>query len=107
MREISVEELKEKIDAGGQLHIIDVREPEEYAEYNMGAQLIPLGNIMSMQIDELEDLKEQELIIHCRSGKRSMQACMVLEQIGFTNTVNVAGGALAWKEKYGNEKVTK
>lgn len=105
MREISVEELKQRVDSGEKLHVIDVREPEEYAESNLGVKLIPLGQIMSMQIEDLEDLKNEELIIHCRSGKRSMQACMVLEQMGFTNTVNVAGGILAWQDKYGNAKL--
>ncbi|OSZ78583.1 NADH oxidase [Chitinophagaceae bacterium IBVUCB1] len=103
MQEITVEQLKERVAAGEKLNVIDVREPDEYKEYNIGAKLIPLGNILSMQVDELEDLKNEELIIHCRSGKRSMQACMVLEQMGFTNTVNVTGGVLAWQEKYGNE----
>jgi rhodanese-related sulfurtransferase len=103
MQEISVEQLKQRVAAGEKLNVIDVREPDEYKEYNIGAKLIPLGNILSMQVDELEDLKNEELIIHCRSGKRSMQACMVLEQMGFTNTVNVTGGVLAWQEKYGNE----
>ncbi|MBN8672381.1 MAG: rhodanese-like domain-containing protein [Chitinophagales bacterium] len=105
MQEITVEQLKNRVAAGEKLHVIDVREPDEYQEYNIGAKLIPLGNIMSMQIDELEDLKNEELIIHCRSGKRSMQACMVLEQMGFTNTVNVIGGVMAWHEKYGNDKL--
>lgn len=105
MKEITVEELKKRLDGGEQLNIIDVREPEEYAEYNLGVKLIPLGQIMNMQLDEIEDLKDEELIVHCRSGKRSMQACMILEQAGFTNTVNVTGGALAWYEKYGNEKI--
>lgn len=104
MKEITVEELKQRLDNGEQLNIIDVREPDEYAKYNLGAKLIPLGLIMGMQLDDLEDYKEQELIVHCHSGKRSMQACMVLEQVGFTNTVNVIGGAMAWQEKYGNEK---
>lgn len=105
MKEITVEELKQRLDNGEQLHVIDVREPEEYNEYNMGAPLIPLGQIMGMQLDEIDDLRDEELIIHCRSGKRSMQACMVLEQIGFKNCVNLVGGALAWQEKYGNEKI--
>jgi len=105
MKEITVEELKQRIDNGEQLNVIDVREPAEYQEYNIGAKLLPLGMIMGMQFDEIEDLKEQEVIIHCRSGKRSMQACMVLEQVGFTNTVNVIGGVLAWQDKYGNEKI--
>jgi len=105
MQEITVEQLKNRAAAGEKLNVIDVREPDEYQEYNIGAKLIPLGNIMSMQIDELEDLKNDELIIHCRSGKRSMQACMVLEQIGFTNTVNVIGGVMAWQAAYGNDKL--
>ncbi len=99
MQNITVEQLKARMDAGEKLNIIDVREPDEYAEYNIGAQLIPLGRIQSMDIDELEPLKEEELIIHCRSGKRSMTACMFLESMGFANTVNVEGGVLAWKER--------
>jgi rhodanese-related sulfurtransferase len=105
MREITVEELKQRADAGEKLNVIDVREPEEYNDVNIGVKLIPLGNILSMQIDELDELKNEELIIHCRSGKRSMQACMVLEQLGFTDTVNVVGGIMAWQEKFGNAKL--
>lgn len=98
MTQITAAELKQRIDAGEKLNIIDVREPAEYAEYNMGAKLIPLGQIMSLQIDELEDLRNEEIIIHCRSGMRSMQACAMLEQAGFTNLVNVTGGILAWQQ---------
>lgn len=105
MKEITVEELKARLDNGETLNVLDVREPEEYNEYNIGAKLIPLGQIVNMQFDEIEDLKNEEVIIHCRSGKRSMQACMVLEQAGFVNTVNVTGGVLAWQDKYGNEKI--
>lgn len=101
MEIISVEELKARMDAGEKLHVIDVREPDEYAEFNIGAKLIPLGQIQSMQIEELEDLKNEELIIHCRSGKRSAVACLFLESMGFTNTKNVEGGMLAWKERIG------
>lgn len=101
MKEITVEELKQRMTAGEKLNIIDVREPEEYAEFNIGAKLVPLGNIMSMQVDELEDYKNQELIVHCRSGKRSAQACLFLETMGFTNCKNVVGGVLAWQEKFG------
>ena len=75
--------MKSRIDKGEHLNIIDVREPDEYAEYNIGGKLIPLGKIMSMQLDELEDLRNDELIIHCKMGGRSMQACMMLEQAGF------------------------
>lgn len=98
MKNITVDELKARLDAGEKINLIDVREPDEYAEYNIGAKLVPLGKIQSMQIDEIEDLKDQEVIIHCRSGKRSLTACMFLETMGFTNTVNVEGGVLAWQE---------
>jgi rhodanese-related sulfurtransferase len=103
MQIITVEELKSRKDAGEKLHIIDVREPNEYEEYNIGAKLIPLGLIQTMQVDEIEDLKEEELIIHCRSGKRSLLACQMLETMGFTNTKNLEGGMLAWKEKIDKE----
>lgn len=101
MKEITVEELKQRMTTGEKLNIIDVREPEEYAEFNIGAKLVPLGNIISMQVDELEDYKNQELIVHCRSGKRSAQACLFLETMGFSNCKNVVGGVLAWQEKFG------
>ncbi len=100
MNNITVEEVKSRMDAGEQLNIVDVREPEEYAEFNIGAKLIPLGQIMNMQVDELEPLKDEELILHCRSGKRSMQAGMILETLGFTNVKNMVGGMLDWQEKF-------
>ena len=92
------------MDAGEKLNIIDVREPHEYADFNIGAKLIPLGKIQTMQIDEIEDLKEEEVIIHCRSGQRSMMACMFLDTLGFKNTKNLVGGMLAWQEKFGSLK---
>ncbi len=101
MRNITVEELKSKMDAGEKINLIDVREPYEYAEFNLGGKLVPLGQIMGMQLDELEDLKNEEVFIHCKAGSRSMQACLFLEQVGFTNVVNVAGGTLAWQQKFG------
>lgn len=104
MQNITVEELKSRMDAGEQLNLIDCREPQEYAEFNIGAALIPLGKIQTMQIDEIEDLKEEEVIIHCRSGHRSMVACMFLETLGFKDTKNLTGGMLAWQEKFGSAK---
>lgn len=100
MQIITVDELKSRMDKGEDLHVIDVREPNEYEEYNIGAKLIPLGLIQTMQVDEIEDLKNEELIIHCRSGKRSLLACQILETMGFKNTKNLEGGMLAWKEKF-------
>ena len=99
MQTITAEELKARLDAGEQLNIIDVREPHEHAEFNIGGTLVPLGKVQTMQIDELEPLKDQELIVYCRSGNRSGQACLLLETMGFTNTKNLVGGMLNWREK--------
>jgi rhodanese-related sulfurtransferase len=101
MTHITVEELKARLDSGEKINLIDCREPHEYEEANLGGRLIPLGKFQTMQVDEIEDLKDEEVIIHCRSGKRSQMACMVLDQMGFQNTVNVEGGILAWHEKFG------
>jgi hypothetical protein len=98
MQLMTVEELKKRKDTGEELFILDVREPHEYAQTNMGALLIPLGNVLNMQVDEIEDWKDKEVIVHCRSGVRSLRACAMLEQIGFTNTKNLTGGILAWNE---------
>ena len=103
MKNITVEELKQKIDSGEKINLIDCREPHEYAEFNLGGKLVPLGKIQTMQTEDLDDLKEDEVIIYCRSGNRSGMACMVLDQMGFKNTVNVTGGVLAWQEKFGKE----
>lgn len=103
MQTITVEELKARMDAGEKLNLIDCREPNEYAEFNIGATLIPLGKFQTFQIDELEHLKNEEVIIHCRSGNRSGQACMLLDTMGFTNTKNVVGGMLEWQAKFGGK----
>lgn len=96
MQTITVEELKARKNAGEILNILDVREPAEFAETNMNGKLIPLGQIMNMQVDEIEDWKDQEIIVHCRSGMRSQQAIMMLSQMGFTNCKNLTGGIMAW-----------
>ncbi len=98
MKQITAAELKSRLDAGEQVNIIDVREPAEYAEYNIGGKLFPLGKIVGMQIEDIEDMKNEELIIHCKGGTRSMQACVVLEQLGFTNVINLEGGAMAFQK---------
>ena len=103
MQTISVQELKERKDANEELYILDVREPAEYAEVNLGAKLIPLGDIMNMQIDDIEDWKDKEVIVHCRSGMRSANACMMLDQLGFSNTKNLEGGINAWLELNKNQ----
>ncbi len=103
METISVQQLKERLDNGEELTIIDCREPSEYEEYNIGAVLIPLGEIQNGNIGFLEGKENEEIIIHCRSGKRSAAACLHLESHGFQKTVNVVGGVLAWKELFDNK----
>jgi len=100
MQTITVTELKQRLDAGENIRLLDVRESYENAEFNIGGPLIPLGKIQAMQIEDLEDLKEEEIIIYCRSGNRSGISAMVLDQLGFTNTKNLTGGMLAWQEKF-------
>ncbi|MCO5236437.1 MAG: rhodanese-like domain-containing protein [Chitinophagaceae bacterium] len=100
MELITVEDLKSRIENGEKLHLIDVREPNENAEYNIGGILLPLGQIRDKLIDEIKDLKNEEVILYCRSGNRSGQACGFLETLGFTNTRNLEGGMLKWQEKF-------
>ncbi len=99
MQTITVEALKAKIDAGEQIHLVDVREPHEHADFNIGGILLPLGQVQTMQVDNIEDLKNQEVFVYCRSGNRSGQACLILETMGFTNLINVSGGMLAWQDR--------
>ena len=97
MENISVQEVSTRLKAGEKLNLIDVREPDEYAEFNIGGILLPLGKIYSMQLEDIEDLKGDELILYCRSGNRSLHACLFLESAGFTNVKNLAGGMVEWK----------
>ncbi|WP_295721827.1 rhodanese-like domain-containing protein [Mucilaginibacter sp.] len=93
MNEITVQELKEKIDKGEDFQLIDVREDFEYETSNLGGQLIPLGGIL---IEAEKIRKDKPVVVMCRSGKRSAAAIMQLEQRGFTNLSNLSGGILAW-----------
>lgn len=101
MQNITAEELKSRIDAGEKINLIDVREPHENADFNIGGTLYPLGKIQTMQVDELEPLKDEEVILYCRSGNRSGQACLILDTLGFKETKNLSGGMLGWQEKFG------
>ncbi|MBC7935148.1 MAG: rhodanese-like domain-containing protein [Rhizobacter sp.] len=100
MTNITAEEVKQRLDAGEAIHLVDVREPDEHAAFNIGGLFIPLGKIQTMQTDEIDDLKNEEVIFYCRSGNRSGQACLVLETMGFTNVKNLVGGMLDWQAKF-------
>lgn len=99
MQPISVEELKTRIDAGESLHLLDVREPFEHEYFNIGGVLLPLGKVQTMQTEDIDDWKDQEVICYCRSGNRSGQACMILETAGFSNVRNLSGGMNAWRDR--------
>lgn len=98
MQTISVQELKERLDAGESVNLIDVRQPEEIEEYSIGGIALPLAKIQSMQTEDIEDLKDQEVICYCRSGNRSMMAAMVLGELGFSNVKNLVGGTEAFQK---------
>ena len=100
MTTITPEEVKERLDKGEKLHLIDVREPYENDEFNIGGKLLPLGEIQAMQLEDIEDLKNEEVILYCRSGNRSGIAARFLDQVGFKNTKNLTGGMLAWRDKF-------
>jgi rhodanese-related sulfurtransferase len=101
MENITVEELKKRMDKGEKINLVDVREPYENEDFNIGGILYPLGNIQAMMVDDLEPMKDEEIILYCRSGNRSGQACMILDMLGFKNTKNLVGGVLAWQDKFG------
>ena len=100
MQTITVEELKERLDAGEDIHLLDVREPSENADFNIGGILLPLGEIRNMQTDSIDHWKDEEIVAYCRSGNRSGIAAQFLEQMGFQNVKNLVGGMLAWKQKF-------
>ena len=96
--QITVEELKRKLDAKEDVFVLDVREPHEYPIANLGAPLIPLGEV-EKRLGELAAQKEREVVVHCRSGARSQKAAVILKNAGFKNVENLAGGILAWADK--------
>lgn len=101
MTTITAEALKARLDKGETINLLDVREDYERAEFNIGGKHIPLGKIQAMQFDDIEDWKDKEVIVYCRSGNRSGIAALFMEQMGFTNTVNLTGGMLGWQDKFG------
>jgi len=94
--EISVEELKRRLDAKDDLFILDVREPHEYQICNLNGYLVPL-NDLPKRVHELDPSKD--MVVHCRSGGRSAKAVEFLRQAGFSKAKNLAGGILAWADK--------
>lgn len=100
--DITVEELHQKLADKDSFVFIDVREPYEYDEFNLGARLLPLGEIMG-KLDDISEDKNAEIVICCRSGNRSGMVKSLLTQTGFSNTRNLIGGLVEWQQKFGNQ----
>lgn len=97
--EITPLELKVKMDEKQDFFLLDVREPNEYEIANIkGATLLPLSQLPN-RVQELEKYKGKQIVVHCKSGVRSMKAINFLKQQGYTNLVNVAGGILGWSDQ--------
>jgi sulfur-carrier protein adenylyltransferase/sulfurtransferase len=97
MKEITVSELKKKIDNNEDFQLIDVREPHEYENANLGGELIPLGSILQ-NVDKIS--RDKTVVIHCKSGGRSGSAIAELEKrYGFTNLYNLKGGIVAYAKE--------
>jgi sulfur-carrier protein adenylyltransferase/sulfurtransferase len=96
--EITVKGLKEKLDNGGGVSVLDVREPHEYEVANIGARLIPLDELPERLI-ELEKDEDEILAVHCKTGSRSARAVKLLKEAGFQNVYNLKGGITAWSEE--------
>jgi adenylyltransferase/sulfurtransferase len=96
--QMSVEQLKSRIDAGTAPFILDVREANEYAIVDIGAPLIPVGEL-ALNLHRLTFPKTTEIVVHCKSGARSQRAALILKENGYTNVSNLAGGILAWADR--------
>lgn len=100
MNSITVTELKTLIDNKEDFQLVDVRETYEYENANIDALLIPLGEIPARHE---EILKDKKVVVHCRSGVRSANAIVFLEQnFGYTNLYNLEGGIMAWAREIDN-----
>ncbi|MDG5766943.1 rhodanese-like domain-containing protein [Balneolales bacterium ANBcel1] len=98
VEEVTVQELKKIQDENQPVHLVDVRQKYEKDLVDIGGDLIPLGQLSS-RMEELEPYKEKPIIVYCRSGARSAEACRTLMASGFTNVKNLKGGILKWAEE--------
>ncbi|HEX8458444.1 MAG TPA: rhodanese-like domain-containing protein [Pyrinomonadaceae bacterium] len=98
MEEITATELKQRLDRGDDLQIIDVREPNEYETARIeGARLIPLGQVVG-RMNEIDG--SRETVVHCKLGGRSAKAIEALTRAGFAGRlVNLKGGITAWSNE--------
>lgn len=97
--EATVPEMKKREEEGTKDYVLlDVREDYERAEFNIGGIHVPLGQL-TMSFDKLAPHKDEEIVVYCRSGKRSAMATELLKQSGFSNVRNLEGGMIAWQRE--------
>lgn len=99
MKQIGSEALREWIAAGKEFSLVDVREPEEHAAFNIGGTLVPLGEIMGAQAAFVSNMP---VVVYCEKGIRSVIAIQRLEQTGLKNLYNLNGGMWAWRKGLGS-----
>jgi rhodanese-related sulfurtransferase len=104
MSEITVEELRSRLQKKEDVHLVDVREIYENEDFNIGGKNIPL-NTLPVQLNELSGWKNEEVILYCLSGARSSAAVEFLSKQGFRNVRNLKGGMKEWWKNFGRTKV--
>ncbi|MBP8725340.1 MAG: rhodanese-like domain-containing protein [Saprospiraceae bacterium] len=97
MEDISVNELRQRLDRGERIRLVDVREAYEHDEFNIGGELMPLGALIPEHLDALRGDEDTEIVLYCRSGNRSGVAKTLLAMAGFTRVRNLLGGMLEWQ----------
>ncbi|MBT3648568.1 MAG: rhodanese-like domain-containing protein [Flavobacteriales bacterium] len=96
MKEISVTELKRRMDAGDDVQVIDIRERNEYDYCNIGVQNIPMGELMT-NLDQVA--QDKDVVLHCKTGGRSSSMVQALMARGYNNVINLTGGIYAWSDE--------
>ena len=94
--QMSVQELKQRMDSGDDLLLLDVREPYEYQIANICGTLVPMNDV-PRRLDEIS--RDREIVVQCRSGSRSQRVAEFLKQNGYEKVANLAGGILAWSDQ--------
>jgi adenylyltransferase/sulfurtransferase len=94
--QVTVQELKQRRDAGEEIFLLDVREPHEYQIAHIGGTLIPQNDVPNRLV---EIPRDRDVIVHCKGGGRSQRIAEFLAQQGYTNVKNLAGGITAWSDQ--------
>lgn len=99
MEDMTTMELRMRITNEEVPILIDVREPYEHEEFNIGGELIPLGSLLTNPAKLKSFDKQAEIAVYCRSGARSATAKQILKVLGFKNVRNLIGGMIQWQSE--------